>query len=182
MRRTYERDTKARLSFSGRPHAPVNRADSMEVNIGGKKNRKWHSGNVQRNISYAKFSKKFLEVLRDFHRLFGSRKILPTSILHTVRHVHRSVWPAREAKPRFGDALDSSAHDCETRLSLARPNSKSRSVLETPIWSSSQSLPNRPRPMRVFGINQTNDAITRKSMSELKAQPSNRTVDQKHTR
>ena len=30
MRRTYERDTKARLSFSGGPHAPVNMADSME--------------------------------------------------------------------------------------------------------------------------------------------------------
>ena len=36
MRRTYERGTKARLSFSGGPHAPVNRADSMEeVNVGG---------------------------------------------------------------------------------------------------------------------------------------------------
>ena len=36
MRRTYERGTKARLSFSGGPHAPVNMADSMEeVNVGG---------------------------------------------------------------------------------------------------------------------------------------------------
>ena len=39
MRRTYERGTKARLSFSGGPHAPVNMADSMEeVNVGGEKN------------------------------------------------------------------------------------------------------------------------------------------------
>ena len=30
MRRTYERDTKARLSFCGGPHAPVNMADGME--------------------------------------------------------------------------------------------------------------------------------------------------------
>ena len=30
MRRMYERSTKARLSFSGGPHAPVNMADSME--------------------------------------------------------------------------------------------------------------------------------------------------------
>ena len=30
MRRTYERCTKARLSFSGGRHAPVNMADSME--------------------------------------------------------------------------------------------------------------------------------------------------------
>ena len=37
MRRTYERGTKARLSFSGGPHAPVNMADSMEeVNVRGK--------------------------------------------------------------------------------------------------------------------------------------------------
>ena len=30
MRRTFERGTKARLSFSGGPHAPVNMADGME--------------------------------------------------------------------------------------------------------------------------------------------------------
>ena len=30
MRRTFARDTRARLSFSGRPHAPVNMADSVE--------------------------------------------------------------------------------------------------------------------------------------------------------
>ena len=30
MRRTYEYDTKARLSFSGGPHTPVNMADNME--------------------------------------------------------------------------------------------------------------------------------------------------------
>ena len=43
MLRTYERRTKARLSFSDEPHAPVNMADSMEeVNVGGKKRRKWH--------------------------------------------------------------------------------------------------------------------------------------------
>ena len=41
MFRTYERGTKARLSFSGGPLAPVNMADSMEeVNIGGKKKEK----------------------------------------------------------------------------------------------------------------------------------------------
>ena len=37
MRRAYERGTKARLSFSGGLHAPVNMADSMEeVNVGRK--------------------------------------------------------------------------------------------------------------------------------------------------
>ena len=29
MRRTYKRSTKARLSFSGGPHSPVNMADSL---------------------------------------------------------------------------------------------------------------------------------------------------------
>ena len=38
MRRTHKRGTKARLSFSGGLHAPVNMADSIEeVNVGGKK-------------------------------------------------------------------------------------------------------------------------------------------------
>ena len=37
MRRTNERGTKARLSFSGGSHIPVNMADSMEeVNVGRK--------------------------------------------------------------------------------------------------------------------------------------------------
>ena len=119
MRRAYERGTKARLSFSGGPHAPVNMADSMEeVNEGEKNRRKWHvCCAVLRCISYAKFSQIF-EVLREFHRLFGSRNSPTTGILHTIRHVYRSVWPDREAKPRFGAALDRSAHDCETRLFL----------------------------------------------------------------
>ena len=120
MRRTYVRCTKARLSFSGGPHPPVNMAGSVEeVNKDGEKRRKWHSRNgcsaVLRYISYTAFS-QILEVLRDFHRLFGSRNSPTTCILHTIRHVYRSVWPAREAKPRFGAALERSAHDCETGL------------------------------------------------------------------
>ena len=35
---------------------------------------------------------------------------------HTIRHVYRSEWPARKAKPRFGATLVRSEHDCETRL------------------------------------------------------------------
>ena len=42
---------------------------------------------------------------------FGPRNSPPTGILHAVRHVYRSVWPAREAKPRFGAMLERSAHD-----------------------------------------------------------------------
>ena len=73
--------------------------------VGKTLRRKWHvCCAVLRYISYAKFS-QILEVLRDFHRLFGSRNSPTTGILHTIRHVYRSVWPTREAKPRFGAAL-----------------------------------------------------------------------------
>ena len=68
-------------------------------------------------ISYAKFS-QILEVLRDFHRLFGTRNSPTTGILLIIDHVYRSVWPAREAKPRFGAALVRSAHDCSLIVSL----------------------------------------------------------------
>ena len=55
--------------------------------------KKWHfCCAVLRYILYAKFS-QILEVLRDSHRLFGSRNSRRTGILHTVRHVYRSVCP-----------------------------------------------------------------------------------------
>ena len=38
------------------------------------------------------------------------------SLLPYYRHVCRSVWPAREAKPRFGAVLECSAHQHETCL------------------------------------------------------------------
>ena len=86
MRRMYERGTKARLS-SGGPHAPVSMADSIEeVNVGGKK----RTFAALRYVSYAKFL-LILAVLRDFHRLFGSRNSSTTGILYTTRHVYRSV-------------------------------------------------------------------------------------------
>ena len=57
MLRIFKRGIKARLSFSGGLHAPVNIADSIEVNVGGKKRSKWHIRcAVLRSIPYAKFS------------------------------------------------------------------------------------------------------------------------------
>ena len=120
MRRTYERCTKARLCFSGAPHVPVNMADSME-NVG----RSTVSG-----------SKEAIEVPKNYNdmRKRGVRNIAQYSeanvsrmpftaffstfihFFHTVRHVRRSMWPAREANPRFGATLVRSAHDCETGL------------------------------------------------------------------
>ena len=54
---------------------------------------------------------QILEVLRDFHQLFGPRNSPTTGILHTIRHVYKS-----EVKPRFGAALVRSAHDCESLI------------------------------------------------------------------
>ena len=56
------------------------------------------------------------QVLRDFYCLFRSRNSPTTGILHSFRRAYRSLCPTREAKPRFGSALERSAHDCETRL------------------------------------------------------------------
>ena len=66
--RAYERGTKARLSFSGGPHAPVNMADIMkEVYVGGKNAGKWQVCHaILRFISYAKCS-QILEVLWNRH-------------------------------------------------------------------------------------------------------------------
>ena len=113
----FERGTKARLSFSGGLHAPVNMADSMvEVNVGGK-----NAGNGTFAALYCAIavfvSQVFVnpEVLRDFHRLFGSRK---------SNYRHSPYYPpclqAREAKSHFDAALERSAHDCEIRLFSAR--------------------------------------------------------------
>ena len=68
--------------------------------------RRWKSRRTSRiyeNLAQQKFPEcHFLRFSTDNH------------FFHTVRHVYRSVWPAREAKPRFGAALARSAHDCET--------------------------------------------------------------------
>ena len=82
-------------------------------------------------ILCAKFS-QILEVLRDFHHLLGSRNSPTTGILHTICHVYRSVWPAREAKPRFGDALEHSVHDCETHLLTLKK--KWLKTCTQPLW------------------------------------------------
>ena len=91
----------------------LNMADSMEeVNVGGEKTQQ--IALLLRYISYANFV--FANPLSSSglpSRLFGSRNSRTTGILQTIRHVYRSVWPAREAKPRFGVALERSAHDCE---------------------------------------------------------------------
>ena len=107
MRRTYERGTKARLSLSGGPHAPVNMADSMQ-NAGS---------------STISGSKEAMEVSKNSNdlRKLGARNIGQYNAANVPRMPFSSPtftsWPAREAKPRFDAALDRRcAHDRETRL------------------------------------------------------------------
>ena len=87
--------------------------------------------------------RKLLEVLQDFHCLFGSRNSPTTGIVHTVRPVYWSMWPAREAKPRFGAALEPSVHDCETCLLAKRGRAGGWDVQQEAIilsWSSFVSI------------------------------------------
>ena len=87
MRRTYERGTKARLNFSGEPHAPVNMADSIqEVNKGGKKRMAFQKRLLRCTALYFIRHVNFRKSLWDFHRLFGSRNSPTTGILHTIRY------------------------------------------------------------------------------------------------
>ena len=87
MRRTF---AKAKLSFSGGPHASVNVARyAGSWTVSGSKGAMEGPSVVS-----------FLFSFTDIH------------FFHTIRH----VCSAREAKPRFGSALVHSAHDCETRL------------------------------------------------------------------
>ena len=117
MYRMYEHGIKVKPSFSGRPHAPVNMADSMEE-VSVEKRREWHACfSVLFYTLYAKFS-QILEVLHDLTSITSLDSGTGTSILHTICYVYRSIWPVREAKPHFGVVRERSAHDCQTRLYL----------------------------------------------------------------
>ena len=84
MFRTYERGTKARLSFSGGPLAPVNMADSMEeVNIGEKKKRKKkhlalcgaRTFCMTVKLAYGKLKKKSVTLPGRHHRHLNSKQL-----------------------------------------------------------------------------------------------------------
>ena len=112
MRRTYERGTKARLSFSGGPHAPVNMVESMEeVNVGGKK--------LFAVLYCAIFlTPSFRKSLKFFRTSITSLDPEPVELqaFSILSAMFIGAWTTREDKPRFGVALESSAHVCETRL------------------------------------------------------------------
>ena len=143
MRRTHDRGTKARPGLSAGAHAPVNVTDSMEeMNVGGEKRRKWHSRNVccavLRYISYSSFRKSSLGLPSPF----GPRNSPSTGILHAVRHVYRSVWPAREAKPRFGATLCAwlKLADTVQRLHLTEGTYPNHPILVFPLWTCSSDV------------------------------------------
>ena len=123
MRRTFECGTKARLSFSGRPHAPVNMTDSM-ANVGS-----WTVLWIQRGDGSPEVLQGF--GIRNIAQYSAANTPFPAffspfiHFFHTIRHVYRSAWPAREAKPCVGAALECSVHDCETRLSPKENNIQS---------------------------------------------------------
>ena len=77
MRRTFEHGTRARLYFSGGPHAPVNMVDSVE-NAG---------------TSTVSGSKEAMEVPKKFK----DPACFTTSIhfFHIIRHVYRNVTRQR---------------------------------------------------------------------------------------
>ena len=100
MSRTFVRGTKVRFSFSGAPHAPVNMADSIEeVNVGGKK-----AGDGIFATLYWTIFRITMPSFRKSQKFFGTfiasldpeTVQLPVCNLHTIRHVYRSVWPARK--------------------------------------------------------------------------------------
>ena len=116
MRRKIERCTKARLSFSGGPHT-VNMADSIE-NAGS-----WTVSGSREAMSVPKNFKDLRKLrVRNIAQYNAAQvpfpAFFPTDIhfFHTIRHVYRSMWPAREAKSHFGAELERSTHDCETGL------------------------------------------------------------------
>ena len=102
-----------RLNLSGGPRASVNMADSMEeVNMGGKR--------TQDMVHLLRCTTLYF-VYRVFKKLFSSLALAsPPWIQKQSTYRHSPYYPpclqAREAKPRFGAALERSVHGCDTRL------------------------------------------------------------------
>ena len=95
--------------------------------------------NIENDSSWTVFgSKEAMEVLKNFKDLqkLGVRNVaqysaenVPYPVLfcstsihffHTLHHICGSVWPAKEANPRFGTLLVHSVHDCETGLIIMK--------------------------------------------------------------
>ena len=117
MHRTFEYGTKARLSFSGGPHAPVNMADSME------NTSSWTVSGSKEAIEVSKNLKDLQKlVVRNIAQYstanvpFAAFSSTDIHFFYTLCHVYRSMWPAREAKLHFGAMLVRSACDFETHL------------------------------------------------------------------
>ena len=95
MRRTFKRSTKARLSFPGGPHVPVNMVDSMEKPLVGlllDSKRRWNSWRISRiceNLVY-KIKRCTTHLTCHFLRFCFFTNI---HFFNTIRHVNRSMLP-----------------------------------------------------------------------------------------
>ena len=106
-----------RCLSSGGPNTPANMAENIEeVNVAwwAKTHRKWHVCCVVLHyISYTSFCKSLEFLGTSITSLDPETVQLPA--FYTLRHVYKSMWPTREAKPHFEATLVHSAHDCDTR-------------------------------------------------------------------
>ena len=110
MHTMFERGAKARLSFSGGPHAPVNMADSME-NAGS-----WTVSGSKEAMEVPKNSKN-LQKLGIQNIAQCSNCVISCIFFH--QHSLLPYYPPclqEKLRPLFGAVLVHSAHDCETDL------------------------------------------------------------------
>ena len=115
MRRKFAHGTKVRLSFSDRPHAPVNIADSMENAGSCSWIQRGDGSQVMKNFKdLRKLGVQSIEEYREASMPFPA--FFHWHFFHTIRHVYRSMWPAREAWLHFDAMFIHSVHDCETHL------------------------------------------------------------------
>ena len=104
--------TKARISFSGRPHAPVNIVDSI-WNVSSWTVSEWQWKSLR--IFTKTWCMKYSAVQRSKHAI-SCIFLHQHSLLPYYCHVYRSTWPAIKAKPCFGASFERSVHGCDTHL------------------------------------------------------------------
>ena len=129
MRGTFERCAKARLSFSGGPHAPVNMAGSMRISV------------VE--LSGSKEAMEVPKNLKDSRKL-GLRNIAQYSAAISCcffpTDIHFFQFTGACGPPRFGAALVRSAHDCQTPLSAFQWSSSTTMSMLLTRWLSRATL------------------------------------------
>ena len=120
MRRMFKHGTRVRLGFSGEPHAPVNMADSMENAGSWTVSGSRGDGSPEELQGFVKLGVWNIAQYSTANVPFPA--FVSTDIhFHTICHVYRSVWPTREAKPRFGVPLLYILHIFVTHIYIYNP-------------------------------------------------------------